>query len=144
MANYTLTAANVFASTGATYDTVTAGETITAGQPVYYDSGALDAANRPKAKLGDANASAATATIRGIAGNSASNNQPLRVITSDPAFTHGLTTVAAGDIIIVSATAGALAPAADLASGWYPTVAIVATSATQGVLGILSGTEPKA
>jgi len=144
MADYTLTSANVIHSANAEYKTYTAGATIAAGQPVYLDSTALDAQNKPKAKLADANASATTSTVHGIAANTASSGQPLRVVTFDADFTHGLTTVAAGDVIVLSATAGGLAPAADIASGWYPVVIGVATSATNCVLSIVQGTAAKA
>lgn len=143
MANYTLTAASVKHSTSAGFTTYTAGETMTAGQPLYADSTALDDTGKPKAKLADANASASTALVIGVSANGASDGQPVRVVSSDPDFTHGLATVTAGDIIIVSATAGALAPSSDMATGMYPSIVMIATSATKATVSMLSGTTAK-
>lgn len=134
MANYTLTAASVLASATAQKKLAVAGATITAGQAIY-----LDASDSNKAKLADANVSAAVAALAGIALNGASAGQPISYVEADDDFTHGLTTVAAGDIIILSATAGAFCPAADLASASYPVVAMVATSATKARLRITVG-----
>ena len=144
MSDYSLTSSAVIASDDATLENYTAGATILAGQPVYADSTAPDAKRKGKAKLADANASAATSAMVGIAASSASSGQPLRVITIDTDYTHGLTGVVAGDIIIVSATAGGLAPASDMASGMYPVVAMIATSATKARLVIARGTAAKA
>lgn len=127
-ANYTLTAANVVPSSQAKYLNVAkAGVAITAGQPVYMDTAGLW-------QLADCNASAVAADVQGLAAHTAAAGQPLLVVYEDADFTHGLTTVAAGDVVIVSATAGALAPAADALSGYYVSVAMVATSATKAVL----------
>jgi hypothetical protein len=143
MANYTLTSSSVLHSTSAAYANYTAGETIAAGQPVYADSTALDDFGKAKVKLADANASAATASVIGIAANTASSGQPVRVVSIDSDFTHGLATVAAGDIIIVSATAGGLAPASDMASGMYPAIVMLAKSATKAIVSVQYGTAAK-
>lgn len=143
MANYTLTPALVVHSITANYTSYTAGATITAGQPLYADTTALDTSGKPKAKLADANASAATASCIGISANGAADGQPVRVVFSDNDFAHGLTGAVAGDIIIVSATAGGLAPALDMATGMYPVIVMVATSATKAIVSILSGTVAK-
>lgn len=137
MADLTITAASVLASTQATLATGTAGAAITAGQPVYRDDSDLDSYGLGKLKLADANgASTAVQTVLGLAAHAAASGQPLRVITSDPDFTHGLSGVAAGDCVILSATAGALCPVADLASGHRLNVVLAVTSATKGVLKI--------
>jgi hypothetical protein len=144
MANYTITAANVVPSATATLASYTSGASISAGQPVYLDTSDLDAAQRPKAKLADANDTLLTATVAGLAVNTASAGQIVNICTSDNAFTHGLSSAAAGDVVVLSSTAGALAPAADIASGWRPSVVLVVTSATQGILRITNGTAAKA
>lgn len=144
MADYTLTPASVQPSAQAVITQGTFGATVTAGQPVYQDAADLDYRSRGKWKLADANGSATTAAVLGIAANSGSNNQPANIVTYDPDFTHGLTTVATGDIIIASGTAGAQAPAADLASTWYPIVTQLAISATKSICRPFYGTAPKA
>lgn len=119
----TITAANVIPGSDATYFDRTAGDTITAGQPVYLDS------TDSKLKLADANAaSAAAATVKGIALHGAASGQPLKVQTSG-SITIGAT-VTQGTIYVLSATAGGIAPAADLATGHRVTVIGIATSAS--------------
>lgn len=113
MADLTITAAQVLPdSTGDSY-TGTAGGTLTAGQAVYLD----DTVNTVKAA--DANASAATARAIGIALHAATAGQPIRVQRAGDVT---LGTGTAGTIYVVSANAGGIAPAADLASGHYVTV----------------------
>lgn len=146
MADYTLTSANVAPSDSAIIITGLAAASISAGQTVYQDTASLDSLNRPKFRLYDANATtptAITAGVLGIAGNTAGVSQPLDVVISDPAFTHGLTGVTKGDVMIASATAGGIAPVADLASGWRPAVVMIATSATVAVLQIAQNTTAK-
>lgn len=146
MADLTLTSANVSPSSNAVMISGIAAVAIGAGQTVYEDTASLDSLGRPEFKLYDANASTPTAItsgIRGIAANSAGIDQPLNVVISDPAFTHGLTGVTKGDVLIASATAGAIAPVADLASGWRPAVVMIATSATVAVMQIAQNTTAK-
>lgn len=146
MADLVLTAANVSPSSLAVMIAGIAGVAITAGQTVYEDTADLDAFSRPKFKLYDANASTPTAIltgVRGVAANTAGIGQPIDVVLSDPAFTHGLAAVTKGDVIVASATAGGLAPVADVASGWRPAVVMIATSATVAVLAIAQNTTAK-
>src|SRR3954467_13132210 len=103
MANLTVTAASVLASSTALKLQGIAGETITAGQPLYKNA---TASNR--LKLADANASAATSAVVGIALNSASAGQPVTYVYDDNAFTPGAT-LTVGQAYCVSATAGAIA-----------------------------------
>lgn len=134
MANYTVTAANVLASAGAirfqgpqsTNSVCVALSTITAGQPVYQD------ATTQKFAPADAD-DASKYNVVGIAEQSATAGQPITVVTEDTAFQPGITTLAAGDVPILSTTAGAIAPHGDLSgysSGTYGVVLGVATSAT--------------
>jgi len=89
----------------------------------------------------DANGSAETAEVIGIALNAASLGQPLRVQTAGVISIGG--TVVLATIYILGA-AGGIAPAADLASGWYTSVIGVAISATQLRLGIFPSRALKA
>lgn len=121
MADLTITAANVAKGTNATIAYGTAGAAITAGQTLY-----IDTANSNVLKLGDANASALTATIAGVALHAAASGQPITYQTAG-SITIGAT-VAVGTPYVASATAGGIAPAADLATGWRTTVLGVATT----------------
>ena len=112
MANLTVTAANVIASSQAVTQTGVAGAAITAGQALYLDS------VTNTLKLADADASQATSQCVGVALNGAQVGQPVVYVTQDPEFTPGATLVI-GTIYLVSATAGAIMPAADLASGGF-------------------------
>jgi hypothetical protein len=115
MADLSITAANVIASSNKTVIRGTAGATITAGMPLYLDS------TDGKYKPADANGANDATRVRGIAAHGASDGQPIELVAEDPSFTPGCT-VAAGDVLIVSATAGGVAPAADAAQGWFVTV----------------------
>lgn len=119
MADLTITAANVLKTAVAGYtaseETVVAGATITAGQTVY-----LDSTDSNKAKLADANASQATAQTYGIALHAALSGQPLRILRGGPLSLGTILT--RGLIYVQSATAGGIAPSADLASGHYSTI----------------------
>lgn len=113
--DYSVTATSVVPSSGATIARGTAGATITAGQSVSIDSNSA-------IQLYDANSgTSSTRTFAGIALTGAASGQPILYCTADPSFTPGFT-VAAGAIVIGSATAGGLCPAADLATGHYLTV----------------------
>lgn len=98
------------------------GATATAGQTVYLDSATATY------KLGDANASATTSTIKGIAMNGGASGQPVAVAVGG-SITCGFTATA-GLIYVQSATAGGIAPSADLASGWYTSIVGVASSSS--------------
>jgi hypothetical protein len=139
MANLVLTSASVLPSSAAIVLNGTSGSVFAAGQPAYRDTADLDANGNAKYKLYDADAVTPVAILNGCQGifaNSGASGQPCTVVISDPAFTHGLAAVTKGDIIIASATAGSLAPAADLAVGMRPAVVMFATSSTQATLDI--------
>lgn len=123
MADIVVTAANVAQGTDAVLETVTFGETILQGKTCYLD------ATDNKVKLGDANLSAAAAATRGIALTSGVNGQP-GVIQRGGKINPG-GTVVPGTIYVQSATAGGIAPAADLAGGHNVTVLGVGISASQ-------------
>lgn len=103
-----------------------AGATITAGQPVYQGT---DFAFYPA----DANGADPLYKVAGMAENSAAIGQPLNIITEDPYYTPGCTMLI-GDVIILSATPGGIAPASDAASGMVIQFLMVAYSTTQARL----------
>lgn len=133
MADLSVTAASVLASSTALKASGTAGATITAGQPLYIDS-----SDSNKLKLADCNASAATSAAVGIALHGASSGQPIAYAFDDSAFTPGAT-LTTGQIYAVSQNAGGICPVADLTTGDYPAVLFVAKSTSQGVLKIVRG-----
>ncbi len=124
-ADISVTAANVVPSSAAKFATKIAGATITAGQVVYEDT-----SDSNKVKLADSNSATAVArVVFGIAAGGAAAGQPVRIIREDPALAIGAT-VAIGDVLILSATAGGIAPVADAATGHYVTFLGVAKSTT--------------
>ncbi len=108
-----------------------AGIAITEGKSVYKDP------TDGKIKLADADLSQAAAEGIGVAVSSASGvDQPVEyAIDGDLTFNAGLT---AGTVYVVSATAGGIAPTADMdtASTWYCTIIGVASSTTNMKLAI--------
>jgi len=127
MADTTITAANVRAGSlaaGAKISTVTAGESITAGQIVYKK------ASDSEYYKADANSSAETAgsSDLAVALTNAGDGEAL-VIQTKGLYTVG-GTVVLGQIYVASATAGGLAPASDGASGWYTSQIGTAASTT--------------
>lgn len=120
-----ITAANVTPSANAVIRDGIAGAAITAGQLLYRDSTASYVL-----KLADANSATAGArVVCGIAINSASSGTKVNYVVSDPALVIGAT-VANGTVYVLSATAGGIAPLADLTSGWYGFVIGLGTSTT--------------
>ncbi len=156
MADYTVTAANVLASTSAirlppnlitpTAQTLTsfrpgvniAGASITAGQPVYQHPATGDF------WPADANGASPLYKVIGIAENSAAAGQPLNIVTDDPFFTPGITTLLIGDIVIASSTVGGVTEAGSKTAGDKVTVLGVAYSTTQMVLKIIRSDVAKA
>lgn len=113
MADVSVTAANVAKGTDTAIEYGYLGATVTAGQTVYLDS------SDGLYKLADSNASASTATVKGIALNGGSSGQPVAVAVGghlNPGFTVGV-----GTPYFQSATAGGICPAADLTTGMRTT-----------------------
>ncbi|MDX0315904.1 hypothetical protein GOC54_33815 [Sinorhizobium meliloti] len=108
MADLSINSALVVAGTNSTRDTGTAGETITAGQPIYLD------ATTNKWMKSDNNGTG-TRTVHGISLNGASLNQPVSIHKSGD-ITIGATLVAGTDYWL-SGTAGGICPRADLVAG---------------------------
>lgn len=98
-----------------------AGGTITAGMPVY-----ADATANYKLKAADAT-SLAKAAVVGIALNGGATGQPIEYVIRDPALNVGAT-LAVGQTYVVSATAGGIAPEADITTGQFVTLLGVANT----------------
>lgn len=127
MTDLSVTAANVVRGSNATTEQGTAGETITAGQPVYKDS-----TSGKYMKTDSNSATAAARQARGIALNGASLNQPLMIQMSGD-ITIGAT-LTAGTAYYLSDTAGGICPLADVGAGEY--VCLVGIAKSTSVLGI--------
>ena len=121
-ADLSVTAASFQAGAGAQFITGTAGADIMAGQLVTISP------STGKFVL----ASGADVTLRkvaGIAGGNAAAGQPLAVVYSADNMVLGATLSMSFPVYVLSATAGGIAPSADLGAGnIYPSVVIVATS----------------
>lgn len=110
MTDLTITATNVVGDGSGKRAQGTAGEAITAGQAVYFDT------TVNKWKLADSDsATAAAKTAGGIALNGAALNQPVTVqVEGDVTIGATLTK---GTAYYLSETAGGIQPAADLGAG---------------------------
>jgi hypothetical protein len=110
MADLTVTPASVLFTTGTKVSSYAAGAAVTAGQAVYLDSatGTL--------KLAQCDATAAEADAVGIALHAAGTGQPLTFAAQGSVINIGATT-AKTTAYMVSATAGGVAPQADLDAG---------------------------
>lgn len=130
-ADYTVTAASVASSVQGSFET--AGAAITPGQPLYKGTDA-------KVYLFTATGAAPANRYYGMSINGASaSGQPVAVITGkDASFTPGFT-LAAGAIVIGSATAGKLAPGGDAASGMTIVVVGVGTGSNKMTLSPVQG-----
>lgn len=127
MANLTITASSVAAATSAEKGDGTAGETITAGMPLYQA-----AADGKYYKA--ISSSSAAATVAGISLHAALSGQPIQFIKSGN-LTAGAS-MTRGMIYSVSATAGAIMPYTDYAAGQYVSRLGVAANTTVLVVGI--------
>ena len=123
MADVTVVAAEVLPDSGTVTQTGTLGGTVTAGQTVYKDAnGTYQAA--------DANASATTATVAGIAMTGGVSGQPFIFTSADCTLDPGFT-VTVGAVYVQSATPGGIAPVADLLSGLRTTIIGVGLTASK-------------
>ncbi len=111
MPAFTINTANVVKSTSGSIFIGTAGQTITAGQPLYLDTTnsiyklANGLTNNP---------------VAGIAVASANTNQDIVICTRDPNFSCGYPIVA-GNIALLGNVPGAIQPYEDRTTGWYVT-----------------------
>lgn len=126
-----VTAASVIAGTDATFATGTAGGTITAGQPLY-----IDTSDSNKLKPADCDASDLASTVAGIALHAALSGQPIKYQTGGNLTFNAVLT--AGKCFVASATAGGIAPIADLTTGWRTSVLGVALSTTSLKMNIIN------
>ena len=133
MADLTQTPANVKTNSDAVTSLVQAGEAgITAGMPVYQKS---SDGKYYRADANDANAYQA----KGVALTGAGLDEYFVVQTSGQ-MNLGATTVV-GEIYIVSANVGKIAPTSDIATGWYPVIVGMASDTAGNItLGIAYGT----
>lgn len=148
MALYVFSAADFKPSSAASVQTVIGGEAIAVGDAVYRDA-TLDKWFKCDADSATAASGGSTAPNAGIEGLCASacagNGCRMSVVTADTALDTGVTTtevMAAGQVLVLSGTAGKLQPApAD--SGDKLLIAGGANTATQIKLGFLAaGTTP--
>lgn len=121
MANYSWTSTDVY-QTGVAGKFYVAGAAISAGSPVYIDSNG-------EVQDADADASATTAAVIGIAMNDAAVDQPVCIVTSGDIY-YGAAVFTQGQMAYVSPDPGNLCPYADLGSGDYISLVGVASSAT--------------
>jgi hypothetical protein len=110
MADLSITVANVVAGANAVKETGIAGETITAGQPVY-----KDAASKRFMKAKSTSAVPGASVAYGIALHGSLLYQPLTVQKSGDITIGSAITV--GSAYYLSETAGGIEPVADLAAG---------------------------
>lgn len=120
MADLTITAANVSVGATTTTQAVRAGVAITPGQPVY-----LDTADS-KYKLADSDA-LATAKCAGVSISNAAADGDYFYMATLGDMDLG-TTLAVGEVYVVSTNSGMIAPVADLTTGDYVTILGVATA----------------
>lgn len=124
-ADLSITASSLLPSSQAKYANGICGAAITAGSLVYVSS----ADGRYYAA--DANVST-TWEVAGLAAHATTAaGQPIAIITEDPQLTVGATLSMVAPVYVLSATAGGIAPSADIAAGWYPVVVGVAISTTK-------------
>lgn len=123
-ADISITAANVI-GTGTDMETLPAGGTVTAGQPVRKNT-----SNQVLAASDD---SAANAAVYGIALNGGGTGQPIQVQKSG-SLNLGAT-LSVGKVYVLS-TSGGIAPVDDIGSGEYITVICVATTTALCTLSI--------
>lgn len=124
MADITVTAANVLFVSGTKNKIYDAGETITAGMVVY-----LKASDNEwyKAQKDGTAAESGSGVSLGIALNGASDGQPLAVCTAGVVNMGATLTV--GETYIVSATAGGVAPIADVSTHYLTILGYAGTTA---------------
>lgn len=129
MADLAVTAAEVLPVGSYSSQVRTAGATIVAGDALY-----LDSSN--EWQLADANVSATLANATGIALNGGGSGQPVTAITAGTVDLGAAAGAAAGVVYVVSATAGNIAPDADVTTGAYLTILGVGIGSNQVKLSI--------
>jgi len=125
MAAIAVTATSVIADASASVMNVTAGSTVTAGQPVYKDE--TDGNKEYKPSLND---TAPHALCAGIALNGASDGQPLKILTAGDLTMTTTPAMTPGVAYYVGDAGGAISPVGDMTIGEFITVLGIAESAT--------------
>jgi hypothetical protein len=133
MAALTVTAASVVPASNALFLTMIAQVAITAGQSVY-----RDASNSGKANLADADASAAAATVIGIAVSNAAAGQP--VVVQYAGDLNPGATLTKGAFYCAGSTAGSINPTSDITTNWYPNLLGLATTTSNLKIVLASST----
>ena len=133
MADLVQTVANVNSYSGASTSLVQAGEAITPGVPCYKK------ASDSKYYQTDANLGAEESGAAGIALSYAPAADDYFVLQTAGDIDLG-GTLTVGETYYVSATKGKIAPAADVAAGWFPVVLGIASTAAKMTMGIQKGT----
>jgi hypothetical protein len=123
MADISIAGADVLKSSAAQAVSCIWGETIVQGDVVYLNS------SDSKMYKSDTDDNTKK-SVTGVALTAGAAGQPGFYTPEDPDLVIGAHGVALGGIIVLSGTAGKMAPAADLASGDYTTVLGVAKTAT--------------
>lgn len=136
MADITVTAANVGVKGAAQLEVVQVGEAVTQGQPGYQLASDL------KYYKADANASAASAAAKGVFLTAAALDG-YAVLARSGSINLGAT-LTVGESYFVSATAGGIAPAGDVTTGWYPRFLGQAISTSELTLAPSGGTVARA
>lgn len=134
-ADLTVTAGSVVPGPRAKTTVGTAAAAITAGQLVYLTSAGTY-------NLADADASATTANVVGLAASGASAGQPFVIVLEDDDLTVGATLSMVTPIYVLSGTAGGIAPTADIGAGDYPVIVLIAKSTTKAIFKITRGVAP--
>ncbi len=132
MADVTITAASVIPASGAVLEAGTAGGSVAIGDSVY-----KDASDSNQWKQADSDA-AASAVAKGIALNSAEDEQTIMVCTDGPLALGTAACVSIGTPYVVSSNAGGIAPFSDMGSDDYITHLGIATVNTGITLSIQS------
>lgn len=133
MADLTITPANVVWSSGPKATGV-AGETVTAGMPVYLKE------SDGKFWKADNNAGAAPSMVYGLTLHGAAADQPLNVALATAIVSFGAI-LTVGETYIQSSTAGGIAPIADVSTNYVSYVGVGKTTSTMLLLLTGSGVQ---
>lgn len=114
MAALSVNVSNVNRSSSATTFIGTAGQTITAGQPLYYDT------TTSTYKLANAVGVSPLYVVAGVAVCGAATNQDIVVCSRDPNFSPGYP-INAGNFAILGNVAGQINDIADRTTSWFVT-----------------------
>lgn len=123
MPDLVLTPAEVLPGPGASMTSGIAGVALAAGQVCYVNA-------TKELDLADANGTAATALVKGIAMHAATAGQPVTMQRGGEVILGAAAALVVGGLYVLSSNPGMIAPSGDLAAGHYTTLLGVAVSAT--------------